>query len=76
MCLIMTMTYCFLKVFAWTCQNSWFKIKLDATATDDIERALTQTCCLIEIGLLPRLNQPLLNAYGWTHRCDCYEQKI
>lgn len=34
-------------------KDSWFKIELDATITDDIQKALTQTCCLIEIGLLP-----------------------
>ncbi len=34
-------------------KDSWFKIELDGTATDEIEKALIQTCCLIEVGTLP-----------------------
>lgn len=34
-------------------KDSWFKIELDGTAINDIDSVLTQTACLVEIGLLP-----------------------
>jgi hypothetical protein len=34
-------------------KNSWFEIELDYDATPDLHRAEEETCCLIEIGLLP-----------------------
>jgi len=34
-------------------KNSWFEIELDYDATPDLYKVEQQTCCLIEVGLLP-----------------------
>jgi len=41
-------------------KDSWFKLELDGTAIDEIEEALTQSCCLIEVGKLPPIESTVV----------------
>jgi hypothetical protein len=41
-------------------KDSWFKIELDGTAINDIDSVLTQTACLVEIGLLPPVESTVI----------------